>query len=159
MVHLYYFGGIFFPFHLGFWETLKMDFGHKSSFTILVIFQMIVFFQKTYMYYTNLCLFEWKFSSKCFLWNHMNRTLHIELKWDNELIWNIWLNTSSNLVMFWMVFKVYLHFVVYWYNYNFFINIFFNHLILILKWDFFNNIILWVLNYLIPSITKKKFQY
>jgi hypothetical protein len=114
-----------------------MNFGHKSSLTILVIFQVIVFFQKTYMYYTHLCLFEWKTSSKCFLWNHMNRTLHIELKWDNELIWNIWLNTWSNLVIFWMVFEVYLHFVVYWYNYNFFINIFFNHLILILKWDFF----------------------
>ncbi len=88
-------------------RNIKMDFGHKSSFTILVIFQMIVFFQKTYMYYTHTCLFEWKNSSNCFLWNHMNRTLHIELKWDNELIRNIWLNTSSNLVIFWMIFEVY----------------------------------------------------
>jgi len=34
-------------------------------------------------------------------------------------------------------FEVYLHFVVYWHVYKFSINIFFNHLILISKWDFF----------------------
>jgi len=58
----------------------------------------------------------------------------------------------------WMIFEVYLHFAVYWYNYNFFINILFNYLISISKWDFFNNLILWVLNYSIPStICKKSF--
>ncbi len=44
---------------------------------------------------------------------------------------------SSNLVIVWMVFEVYLHFAIYWYDYNFFINIVFNHLISISKWDFF----------------------
>jgi len=49
----------FFSFHPMFWETLKMDFEHNSSYTILVIFQMIVFFQKTYMYsHTYICLNE-----------------------------------------------------------------------------------------------------
>jgi len=36
-----------------------------------------------------------------------------------------------------MVFEVYFHFAIYWYEYNFFINIFFNHLISISKWDVF----------------------
>jgi len=52
-------------------------------------------------------------------------------------------------------FEVYLHFVVYQYDYNFVINIFFNHLISISKWDVFYNLIIWVLNYLIPSIICK----
>jgi hypothetical protein len=95
--------------------------------------------------FTHLCLFEWKTSSKCFLWNHMSGILHIELKWDNELIYDIWwLSTSSSLVIIWMVFEIHLHFVVYWYDYKFFINILFNHLISISKWDFFYNLILWV---------------
>jgi hypothetical protein len=130
-------GAIFLSFLLAFWKTLKMDFWHISSLTIFVIFQMIVFFQKTH-----LRLFEWKTSSKCFLWNHMNGTLHIELKWDNELICNIWLSISSNLVIVWMVFEIYLHFAIYRYDYNFFTNILFNHLISISKWDFFFTILL-----------------
>jgi hypothetical protein len=32
---------------------------------------------------------------------------------DNELICNIWLSTLLSLVIDWMVFEVYLHFVVY----------------------------------------------
>jgi hypothetical protein len=39
-----------FYFYLAFWKMLKIDFWHKFSFTILVIFQMIMFFQKTFMY-------------------------------------------------------------------------------------------------------------
>jgi hypothetical protein len=36
-----------------------MDFWHKSSLIIIVIFQMIVFFQKTFMYsHTYACLKE-----------------------------------------------------------------------------------------------------
>jgi hypothetical protein len=54
-----------------------------------------------------------------------------------------------------MGFEVYLHFVVYRYDYKFFINIFFNHLISISKWDFFCNPIHRVLNYFIPSIIYK----
>jgi hypothetical protein len=67
----------------------------------------------------------------------MSKTLDIELKWDNKFICNILLNTSSSLVIIWMVFEVYLHFVVYGYDYKFFINIFFILLISISKWDFF----------------------
>jgi hypothetical protein len=94
-------------------------------------------FSKSIYVFTHLRLFEWKTSSKFFLWNHMSGILHIELKWDIELIYNIWLSTSSSLVIIWMVLKIHLRFVVYWYDYNFFINIFFNHLISISKWDFF----------------------
>jgi hypothetical protein len=54
-----------------------------------------------------------------------------------------------------MVFKVYVHFAIYCDDYNFFTNIYFNHLISISKWDFFYNLILWVLNYLIPSTIAK----
>jgi hypothetical protein len=59
-----------------------------------------------------------------------------------------------------MVFEIYLHFAKYWYNYEFFIDIFFNHLISTSKWDFFNNFFFWVLKYLISSIIyKKSFHY
>jgi hypothetical protein len=55
-----------------------------------------------------------------------------------------------------MVFEVYLHFAIYRYDYNSFINILFNHLISIHNGICFYNLILWVLNYLIPSIICKK---
>jgi hypothetical protein len=86
-------------------------------------------FSKNSYVFTDVCLFEWKNSSRCGI-------LHIKLKWDNEFICNIWLNTSSNLLIVWMVFEIYLHFVVYRYNYIFFTNIVFNHLISTSKWDF-----------------------
>jgi hypothetical protein len=110
-------------------------------------------FSKNLYVFTHSRLFEWKTSSRYGI-------LHIKLKWDNELICNIWLGTSSNFLIVWMVFEIYLHFAKYWYNYKFFINIFFNHLISTSKWDFFYNSFFGVLKYLIPSIIyKKSFQY
>lgn len=116
-----------------------MDFWHKASNTILINFEMISFFQQTFVYshVTHLHLFEWKFSSIHFLWNHVNGTLHIEMKWGNEFIRNIWLTTWSSLLIIWIVFKVYLHFVIYCDDYNFLINIYFNNLKSISKWDLF----------------------
>jgi hypothetical protein len=59
LVHFVLFWGHIFFLYLAFWKTLKMDFWHKFSFTILVIFQMIMFFQKTFMYsHTYVCLNE-----------------------------------------------------------------------------------------------------
>jgi hypothetical protein len=87
-------------------------------------------FSKNSYVFTHLRLFEWKTSSRCGI-------LHIKLKWYNELICNIWLSTSSNLLIVWMVFEIYLHFVVYWYNFIFFTNILFNHLIFNFKVGFF----------------------
>jgi hypothetical protein len=84
-------------------------------------------FSKNLYVFTHLWLFEWKTSSK-------SGILHIKLKWDNELICNIWLSTSSNLLIVWMILKIYLHFAIYQYNY-----IFFNHLISTSKWDLFYN--------------------
>jgi hypothetical protein len=84
------------------------------------------------------CLFEWKTSFRCGIF-------HIEFKWDNKLICNIWLSTSSNLFIIWMI-----HFAIYQYNF-FFNNIFFNHLISTSKWDFF----FLVLKYISPSIVYK----
>ncbi len=89
--------------------------------------------------FTHSHLFKWKTSSKCFLWNHRNGILHVNLKWDNELICNIWLSASSSLVVIWMGFIVYLHFAIYHDNYNFLTNKLLNHLISISKWDFFYN--------------------
>jgi hypothetical protein len=86
-------------------------------------------FSNNFYGFTHLHLFEWKVSSNFFCEITWVKTLHIELKWDNEFLCNIWLNISSSLVIVWMVFYVYFHFTVYWYNYNFFTNIFFNHLI------------------------------
>jgi hypothetical protein len=132
-----------------------MDFLHKPSNIIIVTFQMTIFSTHIYVF-THLCLFEWKTSFICFLWNHMNGILHITMKWDNELICNIWLSTSSSLIIVWMVFEVYLHFAIYHDNYKFFTNIFFNHLISISKWIFFHKFIIWVFNYLIPSTICRK---
>ncbi len=81
------------------------------------------------------------------------------MKWYNQLIFNIWLNTSTSLVIVWMVFGIYFHFVIYWYNYNCFMNMFFNHLISISKIFLkIYNLIPWVLNYFIPiTVCKKPF--
>ncbi len=137
----YYFGGNFFfisssvlrNIENGFWAQILP---HNSCY----LSNDRAFKKKLYVF-THLSLFEWKTSSKCFLWNHISGILHIELKWDNELIYDIWLSTSSSLIIFWMVFEVYLHFAIYRYDYNFFINIFFNHLILISKWFSFCTIL------------------
>ncbi len=72
----------------------------------------------------------------------MSETLHIKWRWDNEFICNIWLSTSSSLIIIWMIFEICLHFVIYCDNYFFFINILFNHLMSISKWDFFLTILL-----------------
>jgi hypothetical protein len=105
--------------------------------TILVTFQMIMAFQQTFIHsHIYVCLNE-KPHSDFFWWNHMNGILHIELTWDNELICNIWLSTSSSLIIVWMVLEVYLHFAIYCDDYKIFTNILFNHLISISKWDFF----------------------
>jgi hypothetical protein len=87
--------------------------------------------------FTHSRLFEWETSSKFFLWNRRNGILHVNLKWDNELICNIQLNISSSLVVIWMVFIVYLHFAIYHDNSNFLTYKLFSHLISISKWDFF----------------------
>jgi len=94
-------------------------------------------FSTNFYVLTHLCLFEWKISFKCFSWNHMNEILHIKLKWDNEIICNIWLSTSWSLVIVWMVFEIYLHFAVYHDDDHFCTNIIFNHLTSISKWIFF----------------------
>jgi hypothetical protein len=56
---MYFFGGYilyiilgvdFLSFHLTFWKTHKIDFWHKASSTIVVTFQMIMFFQQNFMY-------------------------------------------------------------------------------------------------------------
>jgi hypothetical protein len=94
-------------------------------------------FSTSFYVFTHLCLFEWTTSSRCFLWNHMSGIFHIKLKWDIEFICNIWLSTSSNLVIIWIVFEVYFHFGVCCDNYRFFTTVFSNCLISISKWDFF----------------------
>jgi hypothetical protein len=90
-------------------KNTSNGFLHKASNKILVTFQLTMFFQQNYMYsHIYACLNENLI--QIFLWNHINGTLHIELKWDNELICNKWLNISSSLVIVWMVFEVYFAF-------------------------------------------------
>jgi hypothetical protein len=91
-------------------------------------------FSKKYVF-THLHLFEWKTMFRVFCELTWMNFFNMELKQYNQLIFNIWLSTSTSLVIVWMVFGVYLHFVVYWYDYIF---------------------IPWVLNYFIPSTTCKK---
>jgi len=130
---LYYFGIDFLSFHLTFWETQKMDFWHNSYYL-----SNDNVCSRDFYVFTHLCLFEWKTSSKCFLRIHMNGiTFHIKLKWDNEFICNKWSSISSNLAIIWMVFEIYLHFIIYHDDYNFFTTILFNNLISISKVDFF----------------------
>ncbi len=52
-------------------------------------------------------------------------------------------------------FWIYLHFAIYRYNYIFFSNIFFNHLISISKWDFFWHIFFWFWNTLFQVLFTK----
>ncbi len=94
------------------------------------------------------CLFEWKTSSRCGI-------LYIELKWDNKLICNIWLNISSNLLIVWVIFE-YICTLQYIGTIFFSSNILFNHLISTSKWDFFLQYIFLVLKYIFPSIIYKK---
>jgi hypothetical protein len=89
-------------------------------------------FSKKYVF-THLHLFEWKTMFRVFCELTWMNFFNMELKQYNQLIFNIWLSTSTSLVIVWMVFGVYLHFVVYWYDYIFFMNIYFNHLISISK--------------------------
>jgi hypothetical protein len=113
-----------------------------------------VFSTKFYVF-THLHLFEWKISFRCFLWNRMNGTFHIELKWNNEFICNIWLYTSSSLIVISMILK-YIRPLHYHDNHNFFINIFFNHLISILKWFLLTILFYFVIN---TISNKKSFPY
>jgi hypothetical protein len=115
-----------------------MDFWHKTSNTNFINFQMINFSTTFCVFTVYIFTLVWmKFSSIHFLWNHINGTLHIELEWGNEFICNRWLNTSSSLVIIWIVLKVYLHFVIYSNDYKIFTYIYINHSISISKWDFF----------------------
>jgi hypothetical protein len=67
-------------FHLAFWKTIKMDLWHKFSHTILVIFQMIVFFQKTYMYSRTYACLNGKLHPDVFLKSHeWNSSCKIEM--------------------------------------------------------------------------------
>jgi hypothetical protein len=133
-----------------------MDFWHKASNTILFTFQSIVLNQfrhlciHTYMFIWMKNLIQ-MFFVKSHEWN-------FSYKIEMGHLCNIWLNTSSHLVIVWMVFEVYLHFAIYCDNYNFLMmNIFFKHLLSISKWVFFlYNLILLVLNYIIPNTTSKK---
>ncbi len=120
-----------------------MDFDTKAFSIILVIVQMTLIFQHFFFQCHIYALFEWKNSSQCFLWNHKNETFHMELKWCNQLMFNIWLNISSSFAFIWIIFRICLHFVLYWYMYQFFTNIFFNQLKSIKKHSFF-----WQLHYL-----------
>ncbi len=87
-------GAKFSPFHFMFWETLKMDFWHKSSHTNLVIFQMIMFFKKLLYIHTLMLVWLKNFIQLFFVKSHeWNSSYRIE--WDNEVICNIWLNTKS----------------------------------------------------------------
>jgi hypothetical protein len=122
-LHLYSFGGnfLFISFNIlrntsnGF---LTQSFQHNSYYL-----QMIMFFQQ--LLCLHMFMFVWMknliqiYFVKSHEWNSSYK-----LKWDNEFICNIWLSTSSNLVIVWMVFEVYLHFAVYRDDYNFLINIF-----------------------------------
>jgi hypothetical protein len=62
-------------------------------------------FSSRFVFFTHLCSFEWKSSYIYFLWNHMNGTFHMELKWYNQLIFNIWLGISSKLTIIWIFLK------------------------------------------------------
>jgi hypothetical protein len=68
---------------------------------------------------------------------------------------------QTSLVIVWMVFGVYLHFVVYLYDYNFFMNIFCNHLISISKQVFLFTIlflVFWTILFQV-QFAKKPFEY
>jgi hypothetical protein len=103
---LYYFGGRFFSISSnvlrnienGFWTQFLL---HNSCY----LSNDSVFPKNLYVF-THLHLFEWRISSRCFLWNHMSGTLHIELKWDNELICNIkyFIKFGNCLNGFWNIF-------------------------------------------------------
>jgi hypothetical protein len=95
---------VFFSFiSLVFWETHKMDFWHKALNTILIASQKrIIFHQDLCFSYIYDHLNENPHIYIIFLWNHMNRTFHMELKWYNQLIFNIWLDISSKLTIIWI---------------------------------------------------------
>jgi hypothetical protein len=83
---LYYFRGRFFFISSSILKNIEIGFLTQILLHNSCYLSNDNVFPKNIYVFTHLCLFEWKTSSKCFLWNHMNETFHIELKWDNELI-------------------------------------------------------------------------
>jgi hypothetical protein len=89
-------------------------------------------------------------SFKYFLWNHRSGTFHRELKWNNQLIFNIWLHTLSSTIVS-MILEIHLYILSYCYKYHILKNIIFNNLISRKNVVFFENLF-WVLNDFIMSI-------
>jgi hypothetical protein len=88
-----------------------------------------------FFWHTYIC-FNRKPHLDVFLGNHMSGTFHMELI---HLIFNIWFSISWSLIIIWMVFGLYFHFVVLCDEYHIFTNIFWNHLISIKNVIYFEN--------------------
>jgi len=89
-------------------------------------------FSSRFVFFTHLCSFEWKSSYiyiYIYIWNHMNGTFNMELKWYNQLIFNIWLGISSKLTIIWYFWNTVTQVAIHCYEYYIFTNMFFNPLI------------------------------
>jgi hypothetical protein len=104
LIHFIFFWSSFFIHSLVFWKTHKMDFWHKTLNTILFTSQKRIIFHQDF-YFSHIYARLNENSHIYILWNHMNGTFHMELKWYNQLIFNIWLGVSSKLTVIWILLK------------------------------------------------------
>jgi hypothetical protein len=84
LIHFALFGASFLLFHLVFGETYKMDFWHKASNTIFIIFQKRIIFQQFFKKFTHLMFIWMKNVIKMFFvksqeWNFSYKTEMIQL--------------------------------------------------------------------------------
>jgi hypothetical protein len=110
----------------------------------------IFFFQHIYVHLNEKLV-------QIFLWNHMSQTFQLQLKWDNQFIFNIWRSTPSSFAIIWIIFRIYFALCnISWQHINFHKC----HLMLIKNVVSFDNCIIWLLNYLIlNTIYENLFQY
>jgi len=79
----------FLSFHAKLWERHKRDLWHNIFNTILFIFQMWIIFQQVFIFSNIYANMIEKIYSNIFLWNNLNETLHMKLKWCNQFKFNI----------------------------------------------------------------------
>jgi hypothetical protein len=96
------FGIIFHSFHIMFWNTPKMNYWCEAFNKIIITFQKKYFFNNLLIFQTFSFVWMKKLYPMFFLKAH-EWNFHMELKWYNQVVFNIWIIISwSSWVIVWI---------------------------------------------------------